>query len=76
MLGGGLMGSGICTACILNGIDIILKEVNQQFLDVSQQHGPGPATPPSPITVLTLNTTTTSTSFCTLGNCLPHPHTH
>jgi enoyl-CoA hydratase/3-hydroxyacyl-CoA dehydrogenase len=35
VLGGGLMGSGIATACILNGIDVLLKEVNQKFLDVS-----------------------------------------
>ena len=27
------MGSGIATALILSGIDVILKEVNQQFLD-------------------------------------------
>ena len=33
VLGGGLMGSGICTACLLNGIDVVLKEVNQQALD-------------------------------------------
>jgi enoyl-CoA hydratase/3-hydroxyacyl-CoA dehydrogenase len=33
VLGGGLMGSGIATACILNGIDVLLKEVNQKFLD-------------------------------------------
>jgi hypothetical protein len=34
VLGGGLMGSGIATACILAGMDVVLKEVNQQFLDV------------------------------------------
>ncbi len=34
VLGGGLMGSGIATACVLAGIDVVLKEVNQQFLDV------------------------------------------
>lgn len=33
------MGSGIATACILNGIDVVLKEVNQKFLDVSQGRG-------------------------------------
>ena len=35
VLGGGLMGSGIATACVLSGIDVLLKEVNQKFLDVS-----------------------------------------
>ncbi len=34
VLGGGLMGSGIATACALVGISVLLKEVNQQFLDV------------------------------------------
>lgn len=33
VLGGGLMGSGIATALILSGIDVVLKEVNQQFLE-------------------------------------------
>ncbi|XP_076894581.1 peroxisomal fatty acid beta-oxidation multifunctional protein MFP2-like [Bidens hawaiensis] len=33
ILGGGLMGSGIATALILNGYEVILKEVNQKFLD-------------------------------------------
>lgn len=32
------MGSGIATACILAGVDVLLKEVNQQFLDVSDTH--------------------------------------
>lgn len=27
VIGGGLMGSGIATACVLAGIDVILKEV-------------------------------------------------
>lgn len=36
VLGGGLMGSGIVTALVLNGYDAILKEVNQQFLEVGQ----------------------------------------
>jgi enoyl-CoA hydratase/3-hydroxyacyl-CoA dehydrogenase len=35
VLGGGLMGSGIATALVLAGVDVLLKEVNQQFLDVS-----------------------------------------
>ncbi|KAI8468942.1 MAG: ClpP/crotonase-like domain-containing protein [Monoraphidium minutum] len=33
VLGGGLMGSGIATALALAGVDVILKEVNQTFLD-------------------------------------------
>eukprot|EP00252_Welwitschia_mirabilis_P021449 TRINITY_DN550_c0_g1_i1.p1 TRINITY_DN550_c0_g1~~TRINITY_DN550_c0_g1_i1.p1 ORF type:complete len:727 (+),score=141.43 TRINITY_DN550_c0_g1_i1:283-2463(+) len=32
VLGGGLMGSGIATALILNGYKVILKEVNKEFL--------------------------------------------
>jgi enoyl-CoA hydratase/3-hydroxyacyl-CoA dehydrogenase len=35
VLGGGLMGSGIATALALAGVEVVLKEVNQQFLDVS-----------------------------------------
>lgn len=37
VLGGGLMGSGIATALALAGVDVLLKEVNQQFLDVSHK---------------------------------------
>jgi enoyl-CoA hydratase/3-hydroxyacyl-CoA dehydrogenase len=33
VIGGGLMGAGIAAACVLNGINVLLKEVNQQFLD-------------------------------------------
>ena len=33
VIGGGLMGSGIATACILNGVHVLLKEINQKFLD-------------------------------------------
>jgi len=33
VLGGGLMGSGIATAAVLAGMEVLLKEVNQQFLD-------------------------------------------
>merc|ERR1719473_529286 len=33
VIGGGLMGSGIATACVLNGIEVIIKEINQKFLD-------------------------------------------
>ena len=34
VLGGGLMGSGIATASILAGIEVLLKEINQKFLEV------------------------------------------
>lgn len=33
VIGGGLMGSGIATALILSGYDVLLKEINQQFLE-------------------------------------------
>ncbi|KAG2485502.1 hypothetical protein HYH03_015775 [Edaphochlamys debaryana] len=33
VLGGGLMGSGIATALALAGIRVLLKEINQQFLE-------------------------------------------
>lgn len=33
VLGGGLMGSGIATACILVDVKVILKEVNDKFLE-------------------------------------------
>lgn len=32
ILGGGLMGSGIATALVLNNYPVILKEVNEKFL--------------------------------------------
>jgi len=32
VIGGGLMGSGIATALILNGIPVVLKELNKDFL--------------------------------------------
>jgi len=32
VLGGGLMGSGIATACILAGIHVLLKEINEKFM--------------------------------------------
>lgn len=35
VLGGGLMGSGIATALAMSGVQVILKEINQKFLDVS-----------------------------------------
>lgn len=34
VIGGGLMGSGIATACALSGIEVILKEINEKFLQV------------------------------------------
>lgn len=34
VLGGGLMGSGIATASALAGIDVLLKEINDKFLQV------------------------------------------
>ena len=34
VLGGGLMGSGIATASALAGMDVLLKEVNDKFLEV------------------------------------------
>jgi enoyl-CoA hydratase/3-hydroxyacyl-CoA dehydrogenase len=33
ILGGGLMGSGIATAMILSNYPVILKEVNEKFLN-------------------------------------------
>ena len=33
IIGGGLMGSGIATALILSSYPIILKEVNEKFLE-------------------------------------------
>ena len=33
VVGGGLMGSGIATACALSGVRVLLKEINQKFLD-------------------------------------------
>jgi len=37
VLGGGLMGSGIATACLTVGIKVILKEVNDKFLQAGIQ---------------------------------------
>lgn len=33
VLGGGLMGSGIATASILVGVEVLLKEINEKFLE-------------------------------------------
>ena len=47
VLGGGLMGSGIATASALAGMDVLIKEVNDKFLQVP--HCPGtPAESASP----------------------------
>lgn len=32
ILGGGLMGSGIATALVLSNFPVVLKEVNEKFL--------------------------------------------
>lgn len=32
VVGGGVMGAGIATALILGGINVILKEVNSEYL--------------------------------------------
>jgi enoyl-CoA hydratase/3-hydroxyacyl-CoA dehydrogenase len=42
VLGGGLMGSGIATATLVAGMDVVLKEVNQKFLDVSSPNQVAP----------------------------------
>jgi enoyl-CoA hydratase/3-hydroxyacyl-CoA dehydrogenase len=34
VVGGGLMGSGIVTACILSGYSVLLKEINDKFLQM------------------------------------------
>ena len=41
VLGGGLMGSGIATAAAQSGCQVLLKEINQKFLDVRSSM-PGP----------------------------------
>lgn len=37
VLGGGLMGSGIATAGLLAGQQVLIKEVNEKFMEVGQQ---------------------------------------
>jgi enoyl-CoA hydratase/3-hydroxyacyl-CoA dehydrogenase len=37
VIGGGLMGSGIATASLLAGMNVLLKEINQKFLDGGMQ---------------------------------------
>ena len=39
VLGGGLMGSGIATASALAGMDVLIKEVNDKFLQVGRCPG-------------------------------------
>ncbi|HEY1601036.1 MAG TPA: 3-hydroxyacyl-CoA dehydrogenase NAD-binding domain-containing protein [Pirellulales bacterium] len=36
VLGGGTMGSGIATALVQSGFDVVLKEVSQEFVDAGQ----------------------------------------
>jgi enoyl-CoA hydratase/3-hydroxyacyl-CoA dehydrogenase len=35
IIGGGIMGSGIATICIMNGFTCYIKEINQKFLDLA-----------------------------------------
>ena len=37
VIGGGLMGSGIATALALNSVPVVLKEVNEEFLQAGLQ---------------------------------------
>jgi len=37
VLGGGLMGSGIATASVLAGVEVLLKEINDKFLQARAQ---------------------------------------
>jgi len=37
VIGGGLMGSGIATASLQVGMNVVLKEINQKFLDAGMQ---------------------------------------
>ncbi|KAK9827372.1 hypothetical protein WJX81_002997 [Elliptochloris bilobata] len=37
VLGGGLMGSGIATASVLAGVDVLLKEINDKFLQAGMK---------------------------------------
>lgn len=45
ILGGGLMGSGIATALILSNYPVILKEVNEKFLEAGIGRVRGEALP-------------------------------
>jgi enoyl-CoA hydratase/3-hydroxyacyl-CoA dehydrogenase len=37
VIGGGLMGSGIATALVLNGVEVALKEISPQFLEAGEK---------------------------------------
>lgn len=37
VLGGGLMGSGIATASVLAGVEVLLKEINDKFLQARRR---------------------------------------
>lgn len=47
VLGGGLMGSGICTALASAGIDVLLKDISQKFVDAGLSASPPTWTPVS-----------------------------
>lgn len=40
VLGGGLMGSGIATAGLLAGQEVLIKEVNEKFMEVRIRQAP------------------------------------
>ncbi len=46
VLGGGLMGSGIATASVLAGVEVLLKEINDKFLQARTLTLPWPAACP------------------------------
>lgn len=54
ILGGGLMGSGIATALILSNYQVILKEVNDKFLQSGIDRVKGEAWSTSHVSLPTL----------------------
>lgn len=54
ILGGGLMGSGIATALILANYEVILKEVNDKFLQSGIDRVKGETRPTSRFSLPTL----------------------